>query len=121
VKRAPASKNSSTLSEKKFITQLPGAVHIQAPRASMKILSIPLFPRHKFDFGDSVFVPSIQHGGIIKGILYQDDQSWQYCLSCAPSIWWAEPDLHVATHNTNRSGPQSAQFWDQIKCNYPVA
>jgi sterol 3beta-glucosyltransferase len=28
--------------------------------------------------------------------------------------------LDVATHNTNRSGPQSSQFWDQIKCNYPV-
>jgi chromosome partitioning protein len=28
--------------------------------------------------------------------------------------------LVVATHNTNRSGPQSTQFWDQIKCNYPV-
>jgi hypothetical protein len=28
--------------------------------------------------------------------------------------------LVVTTHNTNRSGPQSSQFWDQIKCNYPV-
>ena len=28
--------------------------------------------------------------------------------------------LPVATHNTNRLGPQSSQFWDQIKCNYPV-
>jgi hypothetical protein len=26
----------------------------------------------------------------------------------------------VATHNTNRSGPQSSEFWDQIKCNYPI-
>jgi hypothetical protein len=28
--------------------------------------------------------------------------------------------VSVATHNTNRSGPQSSQFWDHIKCNYPV-
>jgi Glutathione S-transferase, N-terminal domain len=28
--------------------------------------------------------------------------------------------LAVATCNHNRSGPQSSQFWDQIKCNYPV-
>jgi hypothetical protein len=95
VNRAPASKNSSNSSKKKFI-KLPGAVRIQAPRASMKTLSIPIFPQHKFDFGDSVFVPSIQHGGIIKGILHQDDQGWQYCLSCAPSIWWAEIDLQPA-------------------------
>jgi hypothetical protein len=29
-------------------------------------------------------------------------------------------ELVVATCNHNRSGPQSSQFWDQIKCNYPV-
>ena len=28
--------------------------------------------------------------------------------------------LLVATCNHNRVGPQSSQFWDQIKCNYPV-
>jgi predicted nucleotidyltransferase component of viral defense system len=28
--------------------------------------------------------------------------------------------LPVATCNHNRSEPQSSQFWDQIKCNYPV-
>jgi hypothetical protein len=62
VNRAPASKNSSNSSKKKFTYKLPGAVRIQAPRASMKTLSIPIFPQHKFDFGDSVFIPSIQHG-----------------------------------------------------------
>jgi hypothetical protein len=96
VKRAPASKNSSNLSEKKFITQLPGAVHFQASRASMKILSVSLFPLHKFDFGDSVFAPSIQQGGTVRGILYREEGVWQYCLSCSPAIWWTEEELQPA-------------------------
>ena len=44
--------------------------------------SASIFPNHKYDFGDSVFVPALQVTGTIEGIRhYPERNTWRYLLA----------------------------------------
>jgi len=62
-----------------------------------------IFPGHQFDFGDAVFLASLQKGGTVDGICDRKG-NWQYNLSC-DSQWWDEDQLEPAC-------PQCFQSWD---------
>ncbi|MEP0898030.1 MULTISPECIES: hypothetical protein, partial [Leptolyngbya] len=66
----------------------------------------PLFPDHKFDFGDPAWVVPIQQGGTIEAIWYrQNDDAWLYRLTglSQPEKWWHEEKLENACPDCGQS------------------
>ena len=59
-------------------------------------LKIPC-PSHKFDFGEAVFIESLNSGGMVEGVYSDfDNNTWQYSLMGDRQKRWNEDQLEAA-------------------------
>lgn len=57
-----------------------------------------IFPGHRFDFGDAVYIAATQTGGRVEGI-YNKEGSWHYFISGHGQQQWEEEQLEPACAN----------------------